>query len=99
VFVIPEAVAYDQIAGVPPQEVFAEAPLALLAYALFGTSRQVVVGSTSSIAILTAAMIAPMAAGGSERYLALAAGLAMLVGALLVLSRLLRGGGQYPPVA
>jgi sulfate permease, SulP family len=92
VLVIPEAVAYAQIAGVPPQVVLAAAPVALLAYALFGTSRQVVVGSTSSIAILTAAIIAPMAAGGSERYLALTAGLAMLVGALFVLSSLLRLG-------
>jgi len=37
--------------------------MALLAYALFGTSRQVIVGSTSTIAILTAAIIAPMADG------------------------------------
>ena len=74
VFVIPEAVTYAQIARVPPQVVLAAAPVALLAYALFGTSRQVVVGSTSSIAILNAAIIAPMAAGGLERYLALAAG-------------------------
>ena len=92
VLVIPEAVAYAQIAGVPPQVVLAAAPVALLAYALFGTSRQVIVGSTSSVAILTAAIIAPMAAGGSERYLALAAGLAMLVGILFVLSSLLRLG-------
>ncbi len=92
VLVIPEAVAYAQIAGVPPQVVLAAAPVALLAYALFGTSRQVVVGSTSSIAILTAAIIAPMAAGGSERYIALAADLAILVGALFVLSGLLRLG-------
>ena len=61
-FVNPEAVAYDQIARVPSQEVIAAAPLALLVYALFGTSRQVVVGSTSSIATLNAAIIASMAA-------------------------------------
>ena len=79
-FVIPEAVAYDQIVGVSPQEVTAAAPLALLAYALFGTSRQVVVGSTFSIATLNTAIIASMAAGGLERYLELAACLAMLVG-------------------
>jgi sulfate permease, SulP family len=58
----------------------------------FGTSHHVVVGSTSSIAILTAAIIASMAAGGSERYIALAADLAILVGALFVLSGLLRLG-------
>ena len=92
VLVIPEVVAYAQIAGVPPQVVLAAASVALLAYALFDTSRQVIVGSTSTIAILTAAIIAPMAAGGSERYLALAAGLAMLVGILFVLSSLLRLG-------
>jgi hypothetical protein len=85
-----------QIAGVPPQVVLTTAPAALLAYALFGASRQVVVGSTSSIAILTAAIIVPMAAEGSERYLGLAADLPILVGALFVLSSLLRDGSQYP---
>ena len=63
----------------PRQAVFAPASSVLLAYALFGTSHQVVVGSTSSIATLNAAIIATIAEGGLERYLELAAGLAMLV--------------------
>ena len=96
-FVIPVAVAYDQIAGVPRQAVFAPASSALLAYALFGTSRQVVVGSTSSIATLNAAIIATIAEADLERYLELAAGLAMLVEILMVMvdSRILQ---IYPPI-
>src|SRR5947208_15260315 len=64
VLVIPEAVAYAQIAGVPPQVVLAAAPVALLAYALFGTSRRVVVRSTSTIAIRPAATVATSAPAG-----------------------------------
>ena len=46
--VVPESVAYAQIAGVPPQNAFYAAPVALVAYALFGTSRHLIVGATSA---------------------------------------------------
>ncbi|HEV8166093.1 MAG TPA: SulP family inorganic anion transporter [Actinomycetota bacterium] len=56
--VVPESVAYAQIAGVPPQNAFHAAPVALVAYALFGSSRHLVVGATSAAAILSASTVA-----------------------------------------
>ena len=52
---VPEGLAYAQMAGMPPEAVFYAAPAALILYALFTTSRQVVVGPTSSIAAMSAA--------------------------------------------
>lgn len=52
--VVPESVAYAQIAGVPPQNAFYAAPVALLAYATVSSSRTLVVGATSAAAILSA---------------------------------------------
>jgi SulP family sulfate permease len=56
--VVPESVAYAQIAGVPPQNAFYAAPVALVAYAIFGSSRNLVVGATSAASILSASTVA-----------------------------------------
>lgn len=89
---VPGGVAYAQLAGVPAVAALSAAPAALLAYALLGGSRQGVVGNTSALSIMSAATIAPLAAGGSARYAALTAGLALLVGALALLGGLARLG-------
>ncbi len=90
---VPEALAYAGIAGVPPQYGLYAAPLALIAYALFGGSRHLMVGPTSTVAIVSAAVVAPLAAsGGDQRYLALTIALALLTGAILVLAGLARLG-------
>ncbi len=83
---IPEALAYAQIAGLPVQYGLYAAPLALLAYALFGGSRCLMVGPTSTVAIVSASVVAPIAAGGGgqDRYIALTVTLALMVGVLLV---------------
>jgi SulP family sulfate permease len=46
--VTPQAVAYAQIAGLPPEAGLMVAPPAMLAYAWFGTSRQLVVSATTA---------------------------------------------------
>jgi SulP family sulfate permease len=90
---VPEALAYAGIAGVPPQYGLYAAPLALVAYALFGGSRHLIVGPTSTVAIVSASVVAPLAAsGGEQRYLALTIALALLTGAILVLAGLARLG-------
>jgi len=90
---VPEALAYAGIVGVPPQYGLYAAPLALVAYAVFGGSRHLVVGPSSTVAIVSAAVVAPLAAGASdERYLALTVALALLTGALLVGAGLARLG-------
>jgi high affinity sulfate transporter 1 len=61
-------------------------------YAAFGSSRQLSVGPESTTALLTATVVAPMAAGDPARYAALAAALAVVVGVLCLLAWLLRLG-------
>src|SRR5215207_11601502 len=78
--VVPQAIAYAQIADLPPQAGLFAAFAGLLGYALLGSSRQLIVSPTSSTAAITAALIVPVAAGDPARFGALAAVLAILVG-------------------
>lgn len=77
---IPEGMAYAQLAGVPPQAAFYAAPAALLLYAVLGTSRQLVVAVSSAVAITSAALIGELAPQGTAQYVALTAALAVLAG-------------------
>ena len=89
---IPEGMAYAEIAGMPPQTAFYAAPVALLLYAIFGTSRQLVVAVSATIATMSAAAIVPLAAAGSPEYAALTAGLAILAGLVSILAGLFKMG-------
>ena len=89
---IPEGMAYAEIAGMPPQTAFYAAPIGLLLYAIFGTSKQLVVAVSAVIATMSAAAIAPLAAAGSPEYAALTAGLAILAGLIAVLAGLFKLG-------
>ena len=59
---IPEGMAYAQIAGMPPQTAFYAAPIGLLAFAIFGTSRQLVVAVSAIIATMSFATVSLIAA-------------------------------------
>jgi SulP family sulfate permease len=89
--VVPESVAYAQIAGVPPQNAFYAAPVALVAYAIFGSSRHLVVGATSAAAILSASTVAAVSPDPGLAV-ALSAALAVIAGVILVAAGLLRLG-------
>jgi sulfate permease, SulP family len=89
---LPQALAYAQIAGLPAQAALFATPLALLGYAAFGTSRQLAVSATSSTAAVSATAVAPIAAGDAGAFLALSAALAILCGGVFVLAGLLRLG-------
>jgi SulP family sulfate permease len=91
--VVPQAVAYAQIAGLPPQAALFAAPGALVGYALLGTSRSLVVGATSSTAALSAATVGSLAQGNSASFAALSAVLALVVAGVFVVGGLLRVGG------
>jgi SulP family sulfate permease len=69
---VPESLAYATIAGVPPVVGLYAAVPALVLYALFGSSRHLVVASMSATAALSAGIIGDLARGGSDRYAALA---------------------------
>jgi sulfate permease, SulP family len=81
--VVPQAVAYGQIAGLPAQAGLAAAFAGPLGYAMVGTSRQLMVTPTSSTAAISAAIVAPLSGGDTNRYLALSAALAILTGLIL----------------
>ena len=89
---VPQSMAYASLAGVPPVQGLYAAWAGLLLYALLGTSRQLNVGPSSGVAILSAATVAPIAAGSSARYLELTALLALIVGGLLLLCGIARLG-------
>ena len=72
--VVPQAVAYAQIAGLPPQAGLMAAPGALIAYALLGTSRSLVVSATTATSAVSAAAVAPLAGGDAAHFAALSAG-------------------------
>ena len=89
---VPEGMAYAQLAGVPPEYAFYAAPIGLLAYALLGSSRQLVVAVSSAVAIMSAATISEIAAAGSAEYIALTAALAILAGLVSITAGILKLG-------
>jgi len=90
--VVPEAMAYAGIAGMPPEYGLYAAPLALIGYAIFGTSRHLNVGPSSTVAALSFSVIVGLAAAGSDEFISLTIMLAILVGFLLIIGGLLRMG-------
>src|SRR6476619_2716236 len=88
-FVIPESLAYASLAGLPPVSGLYCYLAAGLAYAVFGTSRQLAVGPTSALALAVAAGIALLDGGDPVRAAALAAALALMVGVIAIGGRFL----------
>lgn len=79
---VPQGMAYAQLAGLPPEIGLYSVTLPLFVYALFGTSRQLAVGPVAVVSLLTASALAPIAAEGTTEYLGAAALLAIMVGAI-----------------
>jgi high affinity sulfate transporter 1 len=91
--VIPKALAYASIAGLPLQVGLYTAFTPMLIYALLGTSRPLSVSTTTTIAILVAAALDRVAtSGATENLLTASATLTCLVGIFLAVARLLRLG-------
>ena len=89
---VPTAMAYAGIAGVHPVVGLYTVPLALVGYAVFGTSRSLVVGPDSATALLSANTIAGLVTLSSGDYLTLTASLALLVGLAFLVLGFLRMG-------
>jgi sulfate permease, SulP family len=91
--IIPKAMAFAMIAGLPVQVGLYTALVPMLIYAVLGTSRVLSVSTTTTLAILTAAQLGQVVPNGDPAALLRAsATLALLVGAVLVLACLLRLG-------
>src|ERR1700742_3534966 len=91
--VIPTAMAYAAIAGVPVQVGLYTALVPMPIYALLGSSRPLSVSTTSTLAILTGTQLAALAPGGDQAMmLGALAMLTLAVGAILLAASLLRLG-------
>src|SRR5678815_5313465 len=91
--VIPKAMAYATIAGLPVQIGLYTVFVPMVVYALLGTSRPLSVSTTTTIAILTAAELGQVSPNGDPATLVTAsATLSILVGAMLALAGMLRLG-------
>ena len=89
---LPVGVAYAQLAGFNPAVGLYSSILPLVAYALFGTSRQLIVGPDAATCALVAAAVAPFAANGSEEYLSMSMTLAFFAGAICIGASFIRLG-------
>src|SRR3954447_1636434 len=85
---VPQGMAYAELAGLPPVTGLYTSILCLLGYAVFGPSRVLVLGPDSSLGPMIAATIAPLmlAGGDPERAVALASFLAVIVGIIMALA-------------
>jgi sulfate permease, SulP family len=79
-YLIPQVMAYAELAGVAPVAGLWAALPAMIMYAILGSSRQLSVGPESTTALMTASVVGPLAAGDPQRYAVLAAALAVVVG-------------------
>lgn len=86
VVMIPSVLAYAELAGLPPQSGLYAALGAMVLYALFTSTRRVIVGPDTTIALLVGSIVLPLAAGNQERAAELAALLALMTGALLIVA-------------
>lgn len=89
---IPAGMGYAQVAGLPPETGLYATIIPLLAYALFGPSRILVLGPDSALVPIIGASILPLAAGDQQRAIALAGLLGIMVGVLMMLGGILRLG-------
>ena len=77
---VPQAMAYALLAGLPPEVGLYAATIPVVIYALLGTSRQLAVGPVAIVSLLTASALAPLVQEGSAGYISAAALLALMVG-------------------
>ncbi len=89
---VPQAMAYALLAGLPPQVGLYASIAPVLVYALIGTSRQLAVGPVAIVSLMTASAVAPLAGGDVGAYLALAGVLALLVGVIHIVLAVARLG-------
>ena len=91
---VPQGMAYAELAGLPPITGLYTSILCLLGYAVFGPSRILVLGPDSSLGPMIAATIMPLAGAGGDpkRAVALASMLALIVGAFMIVGAVAKLG-------
>jgi high affinity sulfate transporter 1 len=89
---VPVAIAYAELAGFSPEVGLYSSILPLVAYAIFGTSRQLVVNPDAAACAMIAASVAPLAAGDPVKYASLSMALAFFAGVFCILASFFRLG-------
>ena len=89
---VPVAMAYAQMAGVPPQAGLYAAIVGMAAYAIFATSRHLKITTSSTMAIMSLAVVAPLAAGDPASFMALSSALAITVGIVMLVLAFMKLG-------
>lgn len=89
---VPEGMAYAELAGMPPETIFYAAPAALVLYAIFGSSRQLVVVVSSVQAVMSYSIISALAPVETPEFVVLTTALAIAAGLVCVLAGLLHLG-------
>jgi len=91
-YLIPQVMAYAEVAGLQPVVGLWAIMGSMAVYAFFGSSRQLSVGPESTTALMTATAVAPLALGDAGRYAGLAAILALMVGVMCLVGYVARLG-------
>ncbi|MEN6519849.1 MAG: solute carrier family 26 protein [Armatimonadota bacterium] len=89
---LPTGIAYAPLVGVPPVYGIYASILSLVAYALFGSSRQLIVGPDAATAVLVGAALTNTAGGDTSKYVGLAATLTLMTGLICVIAGVIRLG-------
>jgi sulfate permease, SulP family len=89
---VPQGIAYAQLAGVAPEVGLYTAIGGLVGYALFGSSRRLMIGPESTTALMVATAVAPFAAGDSACFALLVTLMALLIGVITLVAGLARFG-------
>ena len=91
-YLIPQCMAYGELAGVEPVAGLWAILTPMVIYAIFGSSPQLSIGPESSTAVMTAVAIAPLAAARTDTYIGLAALLAIFMGVVCIIGYVARLG-------
>ncbi len=89
---VPVAMAYAQMAGVPPQAGLYSAIIGMALYAVFATSRHLKVTTSSTMSIMSIAVVAPLAGGDAAAFMALTSALAITVGLIMLILAFMKLG-------
>ena len=89
---VPQSLGYASIAGVPVQVGLYAVPIALMAYAAFGTSPQLIVGPVSTVSVLSASLVAALRPANVQEAVTFTSAIALAAGLVLVVAGLVRVG-------
>ena len=92
IMLVPQAMAYAMLAGLPPVIGLYSSTVPLIIYALFGSSRQLAVGPVAMVSLLVFVGASKMSKPGTEEYIALIILLSLMVGVIQFAMGLFRMG-------